>query len=272
MIRGKLLHFNKPLTMGIINITADSFYAGSRTPDTDSVLRRAEGMLRDGADLLDLGACSTRPGAAQVSPQDERQALLPAITAVAERFPEAIISADTYRAHIAEAAVQAGAHLINDVGSGILDPEMWPTIARLRVPYILMHNRDTPERMQQQATYTNVVNDVLLELSQKINALHLLGVADIIADPGFGFAKSVAHNFELLRRFDELHLLGVPLLAGLSRKSMVWRTLGSSPDAALNGTTALHMAALERGARILRVHDVREAREAIVLYQAMQGQ
>jgi dihydropteroate synthase len=270
-IKGKLLVFNKPLTMGIINITHDSFYKGSRTQGVESVLAKAGSMLAQGADILDLGAASTRPGADEVSIEDELNALIPAIAAVAGKYPDAVISADTYRASVANEAIRAGAHMINDIGSGNLDPAMWPTVAALRVPYILMHNRGTPQTMNSLAQYSDVVNEVVLELSQKLLQLRQMGVADVIVDPGFGFAKTVAHNFELLRRFDELKLLGAPLLAGLSRKSMIWRTLQTTPEDALNGSTALHMAALERGAHILRVHDVKEAVECVKLFRTLKG-
>ncbi len=257
--------------MGIVNITPDSFYAGSRVGGIESALNRAGAMLTAGADILDLGAASTRPGAEEVPVSAELDLLIPVVEAIAQKYPEAILSADTYRAVVAKAAIEAGAHIINDVGSGNLDTQMWSTVADLQVPYILMHNRGTPKTMNSLADYDDVVNELVKELSQKLATLRQMGVADVIVDPGFGFAKTVAHNFALLRRFDELKLLGAPLLAGLSRKAMVWRTLQTTPEDALNGTTALHMASLERGAHILRVHDVKEAVECVQLFRALQG-
>ncbi len=267
-VRGTLLEFNKPLTMGIVNATPDSFYAGSRVQSPDAAVQKALSMLNDGADMIDIGAYSTRPGAPDVPTKLEKEMLVDAIKAVRVESPEAIISADTFRAEVAEAAIAAGADFVNDVGGGSLDPHMWPAVASMGVPYILMHNRGTPQNMHEKAVYKDVVNEVVYELSAKMEELYRLGIADVVVDPGFGFAKTVAQNFSLLMRLKELQLLDAPILVGLSRKSMVWRTLGSSPEEALNGTTALHMLALERGASILRVHDVKEAVEAIKLWEA----
>lgn len=253
--------------MGIINITPDSFHSGSRVSGVDAALQKAEQMLKDGADILDFGAVSTRPGAAATSQSEERIRLIPVIRAVSKAFPQAIISVDTYRSDVATEAVDCGAQMINDVGSGLLDMEMWHAVAKLGVPYVLMHNRDTPENMQSKAVYTNVVDEVIKELSQKMRTLHQMGLADIIVDPGFGFAKTPTHNFEMLGRLDEFHLLQVPLLVGISRKRMIWRTLQITPEEALNGTTALHMSALLSGASILRVHDVKEAVQCIALWE-----
>jgi len=268
-VRGTLLEFNKPLTMGIVNATPDSFYEGSRVGSAEEAVHKALSMLAEGADMIDIGAYSTRPGAPDVPTKLEKEVLVDAIKAVRVASPEAVISADTFRAEVAEAAVAAGADLINDVGSGSLDTRMWEAVAAMGVPYILMHNRGTPKTMQQQAVYRDVVNEVVLELSAKLDHLYSMGIHDVIIDLGFGFAKTVEHNFTLLKRLKELQVLDAPIMVGLSRKSMVWRTLESSPAQALNGTTALHMLALERGADILRVHDVKEAREVIKLYQAL---
>lgn len=253
--------------MGIVNATPDSFYEGSRADSPEAVAARALQMEAEGADIIDIGAYSTRPGAEVVPLKLELEVLTEAIKAARRACPNMLISADTFRAQVAEAAVAAGAHIINDVGGGMLDEHMHSTVAQLGVPYILMHNRGTPKDMHEKAVYKDVVNEVVLELSAKLNSLYALGIADVIVDPGFGFAKTVEQNFELLMRLRELEVLQAPLMVGLSRKGMVWRSLGSSPAEALNGSTALHMLALERGARILRVHDVKEAVEAVKLWE-----
>ncbi len=270
-VGGKLLEFNKPLTMGILNITDDSFYAGSRVNSEQDIIDRAGKMIGDGADLLDVGAYSTRPGADEIPEDQETRTLCEAIRILRVAYPEAIISADTFRAKVAAKAIAAGAEIINDVGSGVLDPAMFETVADLHCPYILMHNRGMPNEMNKLAKYTDLTGDIVFELSEKINSLHRLGVSDVIVDPGFGFSKTVDQNFELLERMDELSLFGLPILAGLSRKSMVWRTLNTTPANALNGTTALHMMALERGAKLLRVHDVKEAAEVIQLWRKLKN-
>lgn len=265
--RGKLLLLDAPLVMGILNVTPDSFYAGSRLRSTEEVLQRAEAMLADGADMLDIGGYSSRPGATDIPVQEETDRVAPAIEAIAGNFPEAVISADTFRAAVAEAAVQAGAAIINDIAGGRLDEEMFPTVARLQVPYILMHMRGTPQTMTTLAKYGDVAVEVVDELQEQVARLTQLGVKDIILDPGFGFAKTVSHNFELLRRLDELRVFGLPVLAGLSRKSMVYKTLGIGQADALTGTIALNMVALMKGAAILRVHDVKEAKQTVELYK-----
>ena len=267
LINGRLFDFNKPLTMGVINLTSDSFHSGSRAAGVEAAVALSGKMIADGADILDFGAYSTRPGAGDVNVKDEIAALIPVIEKVAAAFPEMIISADTFRSEVARAAVKAGAQIINDVGGGLFDPAMFETVASLGVPYILMHNRSMPQTMNQHADYKDVVNDVVLELSQKVHDLRLAGVSDIIIDPGFGFAKTVEHNYEMMMRLEEFDIFGLPILVGISRKSMIWRTLNTTPEHALNGTTALHMLALERGAGILRVHDVKEAREAIAIWE-----
>lgn len=264
-INGEIRVFNKPLTMGILNLTDDSFYAGSRVSGESGILLKAKQMLDEGAEILDLGAYSTRPGADDVSVAQETERLIGGIKAIKDKFPDAILSADTFRAGIARKAVEAGAAIINDVGSGVLDPEMFDAVAELGVPYVLMHNRGTPKTMNEKAVYKDVVNEVILELSQRLDELRRKGVADVIIDPGFGFAKTVDHNFTMLGRLDEFKILDCPILVGISRKSMIWRTLGSSSEEALNGTSVLNAVALQKGASILRVHDVRECREAIVL-------
>lgn len=252
--------------MGILNLTPDSFYAGSRVTSESEALQRATQMIKDGADMLDLGGYSTRPGAAPVSEKEETSRVIPAIKLIAEKFPEVPLSIDTFTSSVARKAVDAGATLVNDVSGGEMDPKMMETVAALGVPYILMHMRGTPGTMNNLAVYKDLVKEIMDYFHTKIQRLRSLGVRDIIVDPGFGFAKTVDHNFELLHKLSTFQILGLPLLVGLSRKSMIWRTLQIEPEEALNGTTALHMAALIQGASILRVHDVKAARECIALF------
>ncbi len=253
--------------MGILNLTPDSFFAGSRVTSEADLLDRAGALLAAGAAVLDLGAYSTRPGAADVPAAEEMARLLPAVGALRRTFPDAFLSVDTFRAAVAEAAVAAGADLVNDVGGGTLDAEMWATVGRLRVPYVLMHLRGTPQTMAQ---HTDYAGDIVLELLRYfrdgLGALHTAGAVDVVVDPGFGFAKTAAQSHELLRRLPELGALGRPLLTGLSRKRMVYGPLGLTPETALNGTTALHVLALQGGAKLLRVHDVAEAQQVIRLF------
>lgn len=257
-----------PRVMGIINITDNSFYSGSRYTEDDEILSVASGMLEDGADILDIGGCSTRPGSEEVPEAVERERVCRAAELIMRRFPDAVISVDTYRASVAESAVAgSGAAIINDISGGVLDPEMFPLVMRLKVPYILMHMQGTPRTMQVNPSYDDVVADILSWFAKRIAPLREAGVKDIILDPGFGFGKNADHNFEMLRRFSEFRITGMPLMAGLSRKSMIWRTLGTTPEMALNGTSALNMTALMNGASILRVHDVREAREVVTLFE-----
>ena len=257
--------------MGILNLTPDSFYTGSRTP-ADAVVVTAEKMLTDGATFLDVGGYSTRPGATDISPAEETDRVLPAIEAILKSFPAALISIDTFRASVARQAVEAGACLINDVSGGTLDPAMFSTVANLyqaglAVPYVLMHLRGTPQTMQALTTYTDLVPDVIDELAVPLATLRSLGVADVILDPGFGFAKTPAQNFLLLNKLPAFSLFDAPILVGLSRKSTIWKTLKITANEALNGTTVLNTTALIKGASILRVHDVQEAAETIKLAQ-----
>jgi dihydropteroate synthase len=263
---GKIISLDTPLVMGILNVTPDSFYAGSRLSSPDAVLQKAESMLADGADILDIGGYSTRPGAKDFSVSEELDRVIPAIKAVVTQFPDTVISIDTFRAEVAEAAVAAGASIINDVAGGNLDEKMFETVARLQVPYVLMHMRGTPQTMTSLTDYEDVVVDVLDELQRKVSVLTKLGVNDIIIDPGFGFAKTVDHNFELLNRLDTFRILELPILAGLSRKSMTYKFLGIDQSEALAGTITLNTLALTKGADILRVHDVKEAKQTIQLY------
>ncbi len=257
--------------MGILNVTTDSFYESSRVNHQDDILAKASEMLDAGADILDFGAYSTRPGADDIDLASERKKLTAAIRFCRQNYPDAIISADTFRAEVAEAAVDSGADLINDVGCGVLDPNMFQTVARLNVPYVLMHNRAMPKDMTKATSYNDVLNDIVKELSNRIERLRELGVKDIILDPGFGFSKTSDQNFELLNRLDEFKLFNLPLLVGISRKKMIYKTLNVEPSQALNGTTALNVLALERGANILRVHDVAECKEAITLWHRMKN-
>jgi dihydropteroate synthase len=265
---GKLIDLTTPKVMGIINITPDSFYADSRKTGIDVILQQAEKMLADGATFLDIGAYSSRPGAVDISIQEETDRLLPAVEAIAARFPDAVISVDTFRSGVAEAAVRAGAHIINDISGGGLDEDMFATIARLQVPYILMHMKGTPQNMTQLANYEDVFSEVFDYFVKKIHHLKQLGVHDIILDPGFGFAKEARHSYTLMSRLQEFDRLKLPVLAGISRKRMIYGLLGTTIEEALNGTTVLNTIALMNGASILRVHDVKEAVEAVKIWEA----
>ena len=269
-VKDRLVPIRFPLVMGILNATPDSFHADSRV-DVDGALRQAEAMLEAGAGLLDIGGASSRPGADEVPVDEELRRVLPVVKAVHARFPEAWLSVDTWRAPVAKAAVEAGAGLVNDIGAGLLDPAMLPMVARLGVPYVAMHMQGTPATMQQDPRYDDVVTEVVHFLSGRLRAAHDAGIADVLLDPGFGFGKTTAHNYALLRALPRLKLLGAPLLVGLSRKRMINQVLGTDPSEALNGTTALNTLALEHGADVLRLHDVREAVEAVKLVAAFRN-
>ena len=265
--RGTLIDFNQPKVMGILNITPDSFYDGGKYSTPEQILEKAETMISDGADILDIGAYSSRPGAQHISEEEELNRLIPVVETIRKNIPRAIISIDTFRAEIARIMIENyEADIINDISGGDMDDKMFETIALLKVPYIIMHMQGTPQTMQQSAIYNDVVRDILFSFSKKIDKLTLLGVNDIIIDPGFGFAKTIDHNYELLSRLEEFKIIELPLLAGLSRKSMIYKTLETSPDNALTGTIALNMVALQKGADILRVHDVGEAKEVITIF------
>ncbi len=266
-IGGHLRCWERPVVMAILNATPDSFVPSTRLTDESMVLRAAERALSDGAEILDIGGYSTRPGAPEVSMEEEWQRVSMAATAISRTFPEATLSVDTFRAEVARRAVQdAGVHIVNDISGGALDPAMFDTVAALRVPYILMHMQGTPQTMQQHTDYANLMADILAYFAERIDTLQRKGVRDIIVDPGFGFAKTLEQNYELLARMHELQVLGKPLLAGLSRKSMLYRLLNTDQEHALNATTAANMVALSEGAAILRVHDVRAAVEAVAIY------
>jgi dihydropteroate synthase len=265
-IKGCLYSLNKPKVMGILNLTPDSFFEGSRVPtDKKSVLEEAEKKIKEGADFLDLGGYSTRPGAADISIEEEIARVIPAIAEIKKNFPDTLISVDTFRSQVAKAAIEAGAELVNDISAGNLDLEMLPLVAKLGIPYIAMHLKGTPQTMQSETTYTDLVPDVLAYFSEKVKQFSKIGIKDVIIDPGFGFSKTREQNFELLRNLSSFKRLGLPILVGVSRKSMIYKTLEISANKALNGTTALNMFALLQGADILRVHDVKEAKETIEL-------
>jgi dihydropteroate synthase len=266
--KGRLLTITSPLVMGILNTTPDSFFTGSRVSHINSVLSRAEQMLKEGATFLDLGGQSTRPGSETVPAEEELHRVIPAVKAIHAAFPEALISIDTFYASVAKAAVEAGACLVNDVSAGSLDHQLLPTVAALNVPYVLMHMKGHPQTMQNNPAYENVVTEVFDTLSFKAAELTRMGINDIIIDPGFGFGKTIPHNLTLLQQLPYLGQLQKPLMAGISRKGTVYKTLGVTPEEALNGTTVLHTIALLNGASILRVHDVKEALEAIRLTEA----
>lgn len=266
--KGRLVVLDKPVVMGILNVTPDSFYDGSRV-DRDGILSRAAQMLNEGASILDIGGQSTRPGSEQIGASKELDRIMDCISIVHTEFPEAILSADTYHSSVARAAVEAGVSIINDVSGGTLDAEMLNTVASLKVPYVCMHMRGTPETMQQLASYDDVTASVLDFLIQRLVDCKAAGIQDVIIDPGFGFAKTITHNFQLLKQLDTFKMLERPMLVGLSRKSTIYKTLGISPGESLNGTTVLHTVALLKHATILRVHDVKEAMQAIELVSAM---
>lgn len=264
---GKLLDLTTPKVMGIINLTPDSFYAGSRKQSVDSALQQAGKMLTDGAAFLDIGAYSSRPGATDISAQEEMDRLLPVVEAIVNDYPDAILSIDTFRAQVAEAAIKAGAHIINDISGGQLDADMFAIVARLQVPYILMHMKGTPQNMNQLANYENVFDEVYDYFTSKYYQLKQLGVKDVIIDPGFGFAKKTEHSYVLMNRLQDFNILQLPVLVGISRKNMIYKTLGTTAPEALNGTTVLNTIALTKGANILRVHDVKEAVEAVKIWE-----
>lgn len=267
--KGKLIDLSTPKVMGILNVTPDSFFDGGRYKDESSILNQVENMLNQGATFIDIGAYSSRPNAPFVSEDEELQRILPIIKLLVNTFPNINISVDTFRSAIAKATIEAGGALINDISAGFLDENMLQTIANLHVPYIMMHMRGTPQTMQTLTEYDNLVKDINFYFSERIAKARALGIIDLVLDPGFGFAKTLDQNFELLNKFELLNITELPLLAGISRKSMIYKTLDTTANDALNGTTALHMIALQKGAKILRVHDVKEAQECITLYNKL---
>jgi dihydropteroate synthase len=268
---GKLLDLTHPIVMGVLNITPDSFYEGSRVSDEKAILTLAERLYTEGSLILDIGGMSSRPGAEIIDEAEEMRRVLPAIKAVKKEFPSVLISVDTIRASVAAAAVDVGAAIVNDISAGNLDDKMFVTVAKLNVPYILMHMKATPKTMQNEAVYADITGEILDFFIEKIGILRGLGVKDIVLDVGFGFGKTVEQNFELLRKMNVFKILDCPILAGMSRKSMIYKTLDIDSESALNGTTAANMLALMNGAKILRVHDAKEAVETIKIFNQYLG-
>lgn len=267
--KGQLIDLTTPKVMGVINITPDSFYDGSRLQSMKVILNAVELMLNDGATFIDIGGYSSRPGADDIPESKELERVVPVIESILKTFPEALISVDTFRSQVAKQAVEAGAALVNDISAGHLDADMIATVATLQVPYIMMHMNGDPRTMQQQTSYDDMIKDILSYFAERIALAHSHQINDIIIDPGFGFSKTLEQNYELLNHMDLLKMTDKPILAGVSRKSMIYKLLDSSPENALNGTTALNMIALEHGASILRVHDVKEAMECVALFNQL---
>ncbi|WP_394996474.1 dihydropteroate synthase [Emticicia sp.] len=269
-INGRLIDFSTPKVMGILNVTPDSFFEKSRyLYINEAIVDKAGGMIEQGATFIDIGGYSTRPHAIDISVTEELDRVLPVIEIICKNFPEIAISVDTFRSEVARKSIEVGANIINDISGGNLDEKMFQTVADLNVPYILMHSRGNPETMNQLNDYKDITLDVITELQQKVYQLRQLGVKDIIIDPGFGFAKNGKQGFEMMRNLTAFQIMELPFLVGISRKSMIWRTLNVTANEALNGTTALNMFALMQGANILRVHDVKEAMETVKLYQEL---
>jgi dihydropteroate synthase len=265
-LSGRLIDLSSPVAMGIINVTPDSFYDGGAYSTDLKILKRAEQILREGATFIDIGAMSTRPGAKEISLNEELDRLLPAVRILRQEFPEAFLSVDTYRSEVVKYVYdETGDFVVNDISGGTFDDRMFEKVASLKLPYILMHTRGKSEVMQQNPVYKDLLKDVILFLSAKVQELRLMGVADIIIDPGFGFGKTASHNYELLNRLDAFKIFELPVLVGLSRKAMIWRELDITPNECLNGTTVLNTIALLGGCDVLRVHDVKEAVESIIL-------
>lgn len=266
-IKGKLLSTQIPLIMGILNITPDSFFDGGKYEYTTEIQKRVREIVDEGADIIDIGAYSSRPGAVDISEEEEWNRLKRGLDVIFEEYDDAIVSVDTFRSGIATRAIEAGAAIINDISGGDLDKDMFQTIAQLNVPYIVMHMQGTPQTMQNNPSYNNTISEIIFDLSKKIDTLRQYGVKDIIIDPGFGFGKLPNDNYSILNNLEKFTIFELPILVGLSRKSMIYKTIDSTPDNSLNGTTVLNALALAKGANILRVHDVREAVECVKLYE-----
>ena len=260
---------DKPTVMGILNITPDSFFEESRVVEMDQILRKAEQMLRAGATLLDIGGQSTRPGSQRLSAEEECDRVILPIERLSSEFPQAFLSVDTYHAQVAEAAVNAGAHMVNDISAGLLDNKMLATVSKLQVPYVIMHMKGEPETMHQNTNYQNITKEIIDFLAERKNACQKQGIRQIIIDPGIGFSKTIEQNFEIIAKLEAFQELDAPLLLGISRKSFIYKTLNTDPAGALNGSTFLHAIGLQKGAKILRVHDVQEAVEAVRLFNAL---
>lgn len=266
--RGKLRVVDKPMVMGILNVTPDSFYQGSRVQQLDQALAMASAMIEAGADILDIGGQSTRPGSVRIDAPTETERIIPVIDRITQTFPEVWLSVDTFYSTVAKDAVNAGAGMVNDISAGSADVDMLPTVAALQVPYVCMHMKGSPEDMQRNPTYPDVTLEIVDFFIQRIAACRKAGIQDILLDPGFGFGKTSHHNFQLLHQLEAFQLFELPLLVGISRKSTIYRTLGCSAEEALNGSTVMHTIALLKGANVLRVHDVKEAVEAVKLVNA----
>ena len=271
-VNGKLMDLSEPQVMGILNVTPDSFYAGSRAETERDITQRIHQIVNEGASIIDIGAYSSRPNAQHISAEEEMSRLRTGLELIRKHYPEAIVSADTFRADIARMCVEEyGVAIINDISAGNMDEQMFSTIARLGVPYIIMHMKGTPQNMQENPHYDHFLKEIFYYFSEKVQKLRDLGAKDIIIDPGFGFGKTIEHNYELMNHLEEFHLFELPILVGISRKSMIYRLLGITPEEALNGTTALNTIALTKGAHILRVHDVKEAVETIRIVEKMKA-
>jgi len=268
--KGKLIDLSSPKVMGILNVTPDSFFDGGMYKNESTILNKVEEMLKAGATFIDVGGYSSRPGADDVKEAEELSRVLPIITLILKHFPETLISVDTFRSKIAEQSINSGAAMINDISAGKLDSNMLATIGKLGVPCIMMHMKGNPKTMQQQTNYKDLIKDIVSYFAERIAAAHAEKINDIIIDPGFGFAKTLEQNYELLNHLELLKMIDKPLLVGISRKSMISKTLNTTSKNALNGTTALHMVALQKGAKILRVHDVKEAMECVALYNQLE--
>jgi len=267
--KGTLIDLSAPKVMGILNLTPDSFYDGGQHKDEKSILKHTEKMLSEGATFIDIGAYSSRPNADNISEAEELKRILPIVERILKTFPETLISIDTFRSQVAKQTIEAGAAMINDISAGKMDHHMLKTVAHLQVPYIMMHMRGTPQTMQQQTVYDNLVKDILFYFSERLAAAKQLGIVDLIIDPGFGFAKTLEQNFELLNKLELFNIYDHPLLIGVSRKSMIYKTLNNTAKDALNGTSVLNTVALQKSASILRVHDVKEAMETIKLVESL---
>ena len=271
-VNGRLMDLSEPQVMGILNVTPDSFYAGSRMETEKDIINRLHQITSEGASILDIGAYSSRSGAEHISAEEEINRLRTGLDLVRKHQPEAVVSVDTFRADVAKMCVEEyGVAIINDISAGHMDPAMFETIAKLSVPYIMMHMQGTPQDMQMNPHYDNLLKEVFLYFAERVQKLRDLGVKDIIIDPGFGFGKTLEHNYELMNHLDEFRLFELPLLVGISRKSMIYKLLGTTPEEALNGTTVLNTLALMKGANILRVHDVKAAKEAVTLVEKMKS-
>ena len=267
--KGQLIDLSQPKVMGILNITPNSFYDGGKYKDETQILNQVEKMLKDGATFIDVGAYSSKPNADFVSVEEEISRLLPIVNLLIEKFPDILLSVDTFRSQVAQKAIEAGVAIVNDISAGMLDDKMIETVAKLQVPYIMMHMKGNPQTMQSQTNYEDIVKEMIYYFSERISVARSFGLNDIIIDPGFGFAKTLEQNYEVLQKLELFSMLELPLLAGISRKSMIYKTLGNSPEEALNGTTVLNTIALQKGAKILRVHDVKEAVECVKLMQLL---